>query len=544
MIKVFLVEDESLIREAILKMVPWNEYGFEVVGEAQDGEVALPMIRELKPDVLITDIKMPFMDGLALSKRVRKELPATKIIIVSGHDDFQYAQQAINIGVEQYLLKPITKNVFIEVLQGIRDKFQQEGEQKVYYEQFRREIQEYEKNSRRDFFEKMVSGVWGLEELYERAESLSLDIAASEYNIILFTIESSRGDFLLENEYSQSIANIQEQIDVLFSQMEHCLLFRYQQFSYAVLVKGAVSGMAAKNMKNCINALEKIFREEAQLQGWFICTGKQVERLSQLPESYNEAMRIFGFRFNQGMQVVQYGEEMHFSGREQEVLNLRDLNMNAVDPEIIRNFLSNALADEVDTFAENYVQMLGESALKSKMFRQYVLLNVHINAISFAMSLGFDKDEMEDSLSTVCSSLSDSMEESIEVIAKTLRWAIELRDNNVQKKQHSMIKTAIAFIQEHYGDEDLNLNKVACAANVSANHFSALFSQEMEQTFIEYVTNVRMQKAKELLRCSDMRSGEIATEVGYKDSHYFSFLFKKTQGCTPSEYRNGKGKEI
>jgi len=101
-----------------------------------------------------------------------------------------------------------------------------------------------------------------------------------------------------------------------------------------------------------------------------------------------------------------------------------------------------------------------------------------------------------------------------------------------------MIQAAVEFMEENYSDESLNLNKVACAANVSANHFSALFSQEMKQTFIEYLTALRMRKARELLRCTDKRSGEIALEVGYKDAHYFSFLFKKTQGCTPSGYRS------
>lgn len=537
MIKVFIVEDESLIREAIIRMVPWKEYGFEVVGEAQDGEVALPMIREKKPDLLITDIKIPFMDGLVLSKRVKKELPATKIIIVSGYDDFHYAQQAINIGVEQYLLKPVTRNVFIEVLQGIRDKLELEGQQKVYYEQFQREIQEYEKNSRRDFFEKLVSGMCGLEELYEQAEKLSLDIAASEYNILLFTIESSRGDLVPDKEYSKSIANIQEKIEHLFLEHTDWMLFRYQQFGYAVLVKGEM-GQAPVNTECCITALQDIFRQEAKLQGWFIASGRSVERLSQLKESYHEAMKLFGNRFGAESQIMRYGESQKM---QEDTLNLRELNLNAVNPDILRNFLSDALVDEVGPFTHNYVQMFGKKALQSQMFRQYVLLNVHINVIAFAISLGYDKEEMEDSLAMVCSSQADSMEESVDVIYKTLKWGIELRDKNVQKKYHSIIKTAIAFIQEHYADENLNLNKVACAANVSANHFSALFSQEMEQTFIEYLTGVRMKKAKELLRCSDMRSGEIATQVGYKDSHYFSYLFKKTQGCTPSEFRNGKG---
>ena len=150
MLRIFLVEDEFVVRENIKKMVPWEQYGYELVGEAPDGEVALPMIRKLKPDLLITDIKMPFMDGLTLSKMVRKDFPRMKIVILSGYDDFNYARQAISIGVEDYLLKPITKNAFLERLTEIRNRWEQEEDQREYYEKFRREIQDsgiYEKTA-------------------------------------------------------------------------------------------------------------------------------------------------------------------------------------------------------------------------------------------------------------------------------------------------------------------------------------------------------------------------------------------------------------
>ena len=104
MLKVFLTEDERLVREGLRDMIPWEQYGFVFAGEASDGEMALPLVRKIKPDVLITDIKMPFMDGLAFSRLISKELPATKIIILSGYDDFAYAQQAIELHVDQYLL--------------------------------------------------------------------------------------------------------------------------------------------------------------------------------------------------------------------------------------------------------------------------------------------------------------------------------------------------------------------------------------------------------------------------------------------------------
>ena len=103
MLKVFLVEDERVIREGFRDRIPWEQYGFRLVGEANDGEMALPLIRKLKPDVLITDIKMPFMDGLSLSEIVKEEFPKIKIIIISGYDDFEYARQAIKAGVDQYL---------------------------------------------------------------------------------------------------------------------------------------------------------------------------------------------------------------------------------------------------------------------------------------------------------------------------------------------------------------------------------------------------------------------------------------------------------
>lgn len=127
MLRVFLVEDESIIRETLRDTVPWSRLGYTFVGEAADGEMALPLIRNTRPDVLITDIRMPFMDGLSLSKLVMEERPDIKIIILSGYDDFEYAQQAIKIGVEQYLLKPITKATLVHVLQEVQEKSSMNG---------------------------------------------------------------------------------------------------------------------------------------------------------------------------------------------------------------------------------------------------------------------------------------------------------------------------------------------------------------------------------------------------------------------------------
>lgn len=187
MLRTFLVEDEVIIRENIKRMVSWEKYGFELVGEAADGEMALPLIRKSRPDILITDIKMPFMDGLTLSKLVKKEIPNIKIVILSGYDDFNYAKQAISIGVEDYLLKPITKNALLERLEEIRNHCEDEKTQQEYYEKFRMEMQEYEQYASRDFFENLVRGNMNVEEIYRRADKLNIDIVSEAYNILIFT---------------------------------------------------------------------------------------------------------------------------------------------------------------------------------------------------------------------------------------------------------------------------------------------------------------------------------------------------------------------
>lgn len=540
MIKVFLVEDEIVIRESIHKMIPWSEHGFELAGEAGDGELALPMIRNSKPDVLITDIKMPFMDGLALSRLVKKELPATKIIILSGYDDFEYAQEAIALGVEKYLLKPITRNNFTTVLDELRKKYEAENAQKSYYEKFKNEIQEYEQHSRRNFFEALVSGHVSIGSIYEKAEKLQIDITAQCYNIVLFSINAKENNQLFHDTYSPETADLQNRLEQIFYNKPDCILFRNQIFSYAALIKGEKNKIASQT-EECVDTLIEFFSEGKRQIDWFICTGKIVERLSLITESYREAMQKFATRYLNKYQVLPGNDRNQESGTSAEEIHLKNFDVSVINPEVIHNFLSNALKDEVNDFVKNYFQMIGEEALNSKIFRQYILLNTHFCTLSFIRMLGFKQEEMESNLADVCSESITSLQKAEEVVKNILLKGITFREESTKSRYKSVLEVAIAFINKNFADDTLSLNKVACAANVSANHFSALFSQGMSKTFIEYLTELRMCKAKQLLRCTDKRSGEIALEVGYKDSHYFSFLFKKTQGCTPSDYRNKKG---
>lgn len=541
MIKLFLVEDEIVIRQGLHRMIPWAEYGFEFTGEAKDGEMALPMIRRIQPDVLVTDIKMPFMDGLTLSRLVKKELPDTKIIIISGHDDFEYARQAIALGVEQYLLKPVTKSAFIEALEEVRGKYEQENAKKDYYEKFQNEIKEYEKNSRRDFFELLVSGGVELSRVYEEADRLDIDISASCYNLVLYDI-SSKQQVMPEDEFSQSAADVQESIDVEFRDSANYQLFRNQLFSYAILIRGEEQQIQELTRK-CLETLEKLFERLHQGVDWHMCAGTPVERLSLLPECYRLAMNTFALRYVDSSHLLTGEKPEPKDGEAEEMVNFSQIDIGVISSDIIRNFLYNAMEEEVEDFVKNYISMIGDSAVNSLLFRQYILLNIHFSTMDFAQKLGMSREEIEVKLKDLAAQGANSREEFEHNVADILKTGIAIRNQSSKNQYQDVISKAIAFMEENYAKEDITLNSVAQVAHMSANHFSAIFSQKVGQTFIEYLTSIRMNKAKELLRCTARRSGEIALEVGYRDSHYFSYLFKKTQGCTPSEYRNSGGKK-
>ena len=543
MLKIFLAEDEVVVRETIKRMIPWEELGFELVGEAADGEMALPLLIRQQPDLLITDIKMPFMDGLTLARLAKKEIPGLKVVILSGYDDFNYAKQAIGIGVEDYLLKPITKNALIERLSEIRSRYEHEKTQKEYYEKFQREMQAYEKNSSRDFFEALVDGSMDMMEVYKRAEKLGLDIVAEAYNVLIFTMNCDEDFSGQRDEYSSWEAESLELLENFFAGHSSAMLFRSNIFSYGVLLKGQRETIE-ENTRACVDEIRKILSRQDGRREWFLAVGQSVERLSQIQKSYHTASRAFSQRYLYDENILYYDEMASMEKKnvtEDDSTYLQKVDVNALNPVILQKFLSNGLLEETENFVKDYFYAIGQEPLESLVFRNYVTLNVRFSVMSFLKEIGCDTRTLEqEDTEDVLSESSKSLENAIAYAEKIISQAIALRDQNSGNKNRSILKTAVDFIDSHYMEEDMSLNKAANAANVSANHFSALFSQNMGQTFIEYLTNLRMNKAKEYLRCTSMRSSEIAGEIGYKDAHYFSYLFKKTQGMTPSDYRKAR----
>ena len=471
MLKIFLAEDEVIVRETIKRMIPWEDLGFELVGEAADGEMALPLLIRQQPDLLITDIKMPFMDGLTLAKLTKKEIPGLKVVILSGYDDFNYAKQAINIGVEDYLLKPITKNALIERLTEIRGKYEHERTQKEYYEKFHREMQAYEKNSSRDFFEALVSGSMDMMELYKRAEKLGLDIVAEAYNILIFTINCNE-DFSGQREgYSSWEAESLEMLENFFAGHPFAMLFRSNIFSYAVLIKGDKENIE-ENTRLCIEELRKILNRRGDRRQWFVAAGQPVERLSQIQKSYHSASRAFSQRYLYDENILYYNE-MESMEKQAGDGNayLQKVDVNALNPAILQKFLSNGLLEETENFVKDYFYAIGQEPLESLVFRNYVTLNVRFSVTSFLKEIGCDTRTLEqEDTEDVLSESSKSLENAIAYAEKIISQAIALRDQNSGNKNRSILKTAVDFIDSHYMEEDMSLNKAANAAIRSRRH--------------------------------------------------------------------------
>lgn len=524
MLKVFLAEDESIVREGLRDNIPWQQYGYKFVGEAGDGEMALPLIRKLQPDLLITDIKMPFMDGLALSHIVGQEFPDIKIVIISGYDDFEYARRAINEGVEQYLLKPITRSAMQKVLSEIREKIEAEREQKNYLHKFQNEMQVYEQYFLRTFFEKVFAGQLSVQEIYEEAQKHSLDINAPAYNLILVTIQETEGD-------------CQEELMRYFLRFSDYLVFHWNINTYGIVIKGEKE-IITERTRNSLENIEAICQKHEPVKEWYAAAGEPVERFSLLSECYQKLNHIFSYRFFSPAQHILTEQLTEGMGNGKDEGALAKVDTAMVDPEIIKRFLEHGEQEEIQEFVHNYLEGLKE-ALKSKLFRDYLLLSVRFSALAYVESIGCKQEDLLQAVNTdKVQEVAVSLEALKAYMIDLLEKAVALRDREKNTQGKKVLKKALEYIEDNYTKESLSLNAVAAVIGVSPNYFSAMFSQEMKMTFIEYVTEKRMEKAKQLLCETELHSGEIAAAVGYKDPHYFSFVFKKTQGCTPREYHH------
>lgn len=577
MLKIFLVEDEIIVREGIKNNINWQENGYLFCGEASDGELAFPMIQKLKPDIVITDIRMPFLDGLQLSRLIRLEMPWIKIIILSGYGEFEYAKQAIDIGVTKYLLKPMSGMELLSCLKVVSEDIYNEQREKANLEMFKRDMKEYELEERRRLFHDMVSNELPLAQILVRGSELNLELSAMAYNIILFTMkqeskqnESTKHE-LVKNEtlkyestkhesskhepsineqlkhrqkesasFDNPITKARYELEEIFDGQEDIIMFDFMIEGMALLIKGGtIEEIRLKQLKY-IKKIKDIMA--SYFLSYFGGIGLPVTRLGELSYSYHEASRAFAYRYiSNTSEIIDSNllirDELSIVNDTFDTTDIAQLDKRKVE-----EFIKSGRKDEIDYFVDEYLKSIRSVVKHSLLFCHYLVMDVTYIASGIMNDLGYEYDfvnttiQNKEEFQKLLSSF-DSVKNYIKTI---LGEVIDLRDEIMAKDEKLLINKAKAYINANYCKEEISLNLVAASVFISPNHFSAIFRKKTGETFIKYLTDLRMSKAKELLKCTDLRSSEVGIAVGYKDPQYFSFLFKKTQNCTPKQYRYDK----
>lgn len=538
MLKVFLVEDEVVMRNGIKNNIPWEQEGFEFVGEASDGELAYPLIKREKPDILITDIRMPFMDGLELSRLVKKELPQIKIIILSGYNEFDYAKTAISIGVTDYLLKPISSAKLLEAVKKVGDMIEKEQDNVRLMERYEKEMEENILQEKHKLWGALASNRLSTIELLEKGQRLGMDFTASAYMVFLFKL-MQEGD---ATGCSDELNRASEKVNSLSGTWKKVLSFDRSPEGWAFLIKGESEAEVLENFAETKRELLNLVAMYPKVE-YFGGLGSIVQRIGDIQNSYKEAARAFSSRFFlDANQIADSADMISLHNEEDGKIDVSKMLSKKREHELVEKFFKNGTVEEVDSFLDELFQGIGEQNCKSLLYRQYVVMDLFFCATDFLGNLEIGTEELPEE----CRDINQIVEKAGN--AQSLRHQIGilfsetmmLRDGHSKKKYSKLLEDAKAFIDENYRHDDMSLNMVAAQVNISPSYFSTIFSSEMGQTFVEYLTHVRLEKAKELLMCSNMRTAEIGYEVGYKDSHYFSYIFKKVVGCSPKEYRNRK----
>ena len=518
--KVFLVEDEIVAREGIRDNVDWTSMGFEFCGEASDGEIALPQIEAVQPDVLITDIKMPFMDGLELCRLVRERMPRVKIIILSGHDEFNYAQEAVKLGVTEYLLKPIGVKDFHNVLQKVAAQLDQEQQKQTDLQQLKAQVEDNQTVLREQFLLRLVTGSFSLAEAVEQSHRLGIDIIAPCYLVLVIKIAlrdaTEQFNYLAYREVRWLVSG-------LLANNPDVFLVKKDIEELVMIIKDSRPDTLAREADFLAGIISNEVAQKTQCR-LTVGIGEVKNRLSDIQHSFTEAQVDL-----KGAALTQQVDATANQADKAELLKL--------DKPALEKFLTFGNLDEFNGFFEAYLNPLSQAALGSYLIKNYIFVDFILTTARFVHKLGGNADQIIPEINNIETLLMHikTVEQIKTETRKIFAGALAFRDG--QNQSVLAVNKAKEFINNNYTNPDLSLSEVANYVNLSGNHLSTLFSQETEQTFKEYITSVRIDKAKELLKTTSLKSVEIADRVGYNDPHYFSTVFKKTTGFSPSRFK-------
>lgn len=524
---VLLVDDEADVLQAMKKKIDWEALGFCLAGTAENGQEALEMAEQLHIDVVMTDIKMPYMDGLTLCKNLKQSYRNMKVIIYSGFDDFEFAREAVHLEAEEYLLKPIIAGDMEAAFSKVRKKLDQE------YDEYRNlnRLSEYYRKSLPAMREQLVMGILegriagerarAMMETYEICLDSPFYVVAALYMDVnpreeqpqpaqLFTLslKDMVQDYLKNRTRFFSTAFL-DQVIVIF------MLDEREEIDQVLYHLDQICKMGFRVLKSSVTA----------------AVGQICANTDALHTSYEEAVNAMEYRSILGSGQVLYINDIEPCSEENILVTEHEFQ-NLVHAVKLgnRDETNAAIAQIMDSIRKEPIspgqyQLLFMELLSElmKIGRAYKL---HPNQIFGEHAGSWQElyrmvtvDELEGWLQEVCTNL-----------RHVLRH--ERRDSAAR-----LTEQAKAYIEEHYKESDLSADSLCRCLNVSAAYFSTIFKREVGMSFVAYLTKIRLEHALELLRTTEDKTYIIASRVGYMEPNYFSYVFKKQYGISPSKYR-------
>ncbi|MFD0716615.1 response regulator [Paenibacillus sp. GCM10027626] len=531
MYDIIIVDDEAVIREAILELIDWNSHGFNCVAHCENGIEALELAVKLRPAVVLTDISMPFMDGLEMARRLAEEHPRCRIVFLTGYDDFEYARQAVKLKADDYMMKPITAAELRALLDKIRNELDEERSRLEDMGRLRRQLNESLPLLRERFLERLATSGMSKEEADERLAYFDIGISGTDYIVLAIDPDHFRvHDNADDHELLRfAVYNI---VQELAHRQAQSAVFRSREERVMTIVSGVDAG--GSGLEERAQQLAEEIREAAETYLDITVTvgiGRKVGDLRELGRSSRDAVTALDYRLLLGNNRVISISDME--GRE----SARTVDTARWEKKLISG-IRTGTEEEVETaISEIFCHLQHVFPAIDRCYIQ--IQKIILALIQTVVELGGSE---ADAFGPQANPLTDiyaftklgDIEDWLKAASRSAIRSVAAARTDYS---HMQMLQAETYIREHYDDPDLSLKMICQHLHMSASYFSLMFKQHTGQTFVEFLTAHRIGKARELLKFSDLKTYEIAEKVGYRDPHYFSMLFKKTTGQTPKEHR-------
>ena len=531
--RIMVVDDEEEIRLGIIKKIDWEANGFVVVGDAENGQDALEKAEKLQPDVIMTDIKMPFMDGLELGKRLSESMPSTKIIVFSGCDDFEYAHRAIKINVIEYVLKPINSVELIEVLKRLKIQLDNEYDEKRNLQTLYKHYVDSLPVIREQFLVGSIEGRISKNQWDEQSEKLDIDFKENYLSVALIHAD---GTLITEEENSLSIQKESALISISIKKIvdenmdKYC---KFISFLYSDMIVVIGNFDKKENILSFIKGINEVCKIYERIMGLTISAGigYAYDDPLEIRFSYRSAQSALDYRF-----ILGTGKSIYIDDVEPD--NSVQLQFDEQEERSMLNAIKISSEEEITEIIDKLFKKIEELLLPFNKYRIY-LMEIMTSLLKLIQAYNLDIDEIFGE-NFNCYSYLDSFDSIHEVkkwfISKAIRVNIFIKKERINSSM-VLVEKAKQYVKENYNDYDISVEKLCSQLHVSPTYFSTIFKRETEMNFVNFLTTVRLEQAVKLLNTTDDKTYMIAEKVGYPEANYFSYVFKRKFGVSPSKYR-------